>query len=242
MYENKEVSKNWVKIGLRIVSVILVVLIILKVVDIVQDNRTNVIEKDKMKEKLTLLESAGKDYFKEDMLPTISGDSVVVTLEDLIKAELVEEIKDTVDHVCNLTESTVKVFRTDSEYQYKTTLICDSYEGTLNSFTEIKKDDNGNVTIKPNEEGIINVTTSTTKKPTTKKTTTSKKKYTVSFNTNGGSFINDQVVVENNVIISPGAPKRDGYIFAGWYYHGEKFDLNTKIKKNYVLVAKWIKE
>ena len=244
MYEDKDVSTNWIKIGLRIISVILVVLIIIKIVDIVRDNRTNVVEKDKMKEKITLLESAGKSHFKEELLPTTSGDSKTVTLEELIKEELIEEIKDLNDKACDLKKSNVKVFRLDSEYQYKSTLVCENYEDYLNSFTEIKDEDkDNNITIKPSEEDTKPVTEKTTKKPnkTTKKATT-KKKYTVSFNTNGGSIINDQIIASNDVIVSPGAPKRAGYTFVGWYYHGEKFDLNTKINQNYVLVAKWIKE
>lgn len=242
MYEDKEVSTNWVKIGLRIVSVILIVLIIFKVVEIIKDNQSNVIEKDKMKEKIVSLESAGKNHFKEELLPVNVGDSVTVTLEELIKEELIEEIKDINDNTCNLEKSNVKVFRLDSEYQYKSTLICDNYEDYLNSFVEIKKDDKDTtVTIKPNEDEVIPITTttvSTTKKPTT----TKKRKYTVSFNTNGGSLIEDQIIEGNDVIISPGAPRRDGYTFVGWYYRGEKFNLNTKINQNYVLVAKWIKE
>lgn len=245
MYEDKGLSTNWVKIGLRIVSVILVILIIFKVVDIVKDNRTNVVEKDRMKEKITLLESAGKNYFKEELLPKKAGDSVTVTLEELIKEELIEEIKDINDETCDLEKTNVKVFRLDSEYQYKSTLVCKDYEDYLNSFVEIKHEDNeNNVTIKPSEDDSKNDKVTTTKKTTTKKTTTvpAKKKYTVSFNTNGGTLIKDQTILANDVIVSPGAPTREGFVFVGWYYHGEKFDLNTRINQNYVLVAKWIKD
>ena len=81
MYEDKKVSTNWVKIGLRIISVILLVLIAYKVVDIVKENQTNVVEKDKMKEKITLLENAGKTHFTSELLPKETGSSATVTLE-----------------------------------------------------------------------------------------------------------------------------------------------------------------
>lgn len=238
MYEDKGFSTNWIKIGLRIISVVLIVLILFKIVDLVGNNRTNVVEKDKMKEKISLLESAGKKHFTENLLPKETGDSKTVTLQELIDENLIDEIKDTKDKVCNTSESNVKVFKLDSEYQFKSTLKCDDYENYLNSFVEIKKEVNNNndVTINPEEK----TTTVITK--TTKKKTTAKKKFTVSFNTNGGSFISDQRVNANEQVVSPGAPKRDGYRFVGWYYHGEKFDLNTKINKDYVLVAKWIKD
>ena len=244
MYEDKKVSTNWVKIGLRIISVILLVLIAYKVVDIVKENQTNVVEKDKMKEKITLLENAGKTHFTSELLPKETGSSATVTLEELIKEELIEEIKDTKDNACKVTEYHVKVIRLDSEYQFKSTLKCSEYEDYLNSFVEIKSDnneDNNNATIKPTEP--ITTTTTTTKRviTTSKKKTTQVRKYTVSFNTNGGSAINDQKITSGNVIISPGAPKRSGYTFVGWYYHGQPFDLNTKINQDYVLVAKWIK-
>ena len=163
---------------------------------------------------------------------------------DFNPSELIEEIKDTKDNACNVTESHVKVIRLDSEYQFKSTLKCSEYEDYLNSFVEIKSDnneDNNNATIKPTEP--ITTTTTTTKRviTTSKKKTTQVRKYTVSFNTNGGSAINDQKITSGNVIISPGAPKRSGYTFVGWYYHGQPFDLNTKINQDYVLVAKWIK-
>ena len=151
MYEDKEVSTNWIKIGLRIVSVILIALILFKIVDIVGNNRTNVVEEDKMKEKIALLESAGKKHFTDEFLPKETGDSKTVTLQELIDKELIEEIKDTKDRVCNLNDSNVKVFKLDSEYQFKSTLICDDYENYLNSFVEIEKGENVNndVTIKP---------------------------------------------------------------------------------------------
>ncbi len=238
MYEDKEVSTNWIKIGLRIVSVILIALILFKIVDIVGNNRTNVVEEDKMKEKIALLESAGKKHFTDEFLPKETGDSKTVTLQELIDKELIEEIKDTKDRVCNLNDSNVKVFKLDSEYQFKSTLICDDYENYLNSFVEIEKGENVNtdVTIKPEEE-----TTTTAVVKTTKRKTTAKKKYTVSFNTNGGSFINDQMINANDSARSPGAPKRIGYTFVGWYYHGESFSFSTKINQDYVLIAKWIK-
>lgn len=242
MYEEKKVSINWVKIGLRIISVILIALIGVKVFEIVRDNRTGILGNDKMKEKIELLESAGKKYFKDELLPKEVGDSVTVTLAELIKEDLVDEIKDISDNVCNAEESNVKVIKLDSEYQYKSTLKCSSYEDYLNSFVEINAQDNVDKTVKinPTEQNVTTTKKSTVK--TTSKKTTVRRIYTVSFNTNGGSLINDQYIKDGDVVISPGAPVRPGYRFVGWYYHGEPFDLNTKIKQNYVLVAKWIKD
>ena len=81
-------------------------------------------------------------------------------------------------------------------------------------------------------------TTTTSKKTTKKTTTTTSKKYTVSYNTNGGSYVSPTKVTPGSSITLP-TPKREGYRFVGWYYHGTKFNSGTKINKDYILVAKW---
>lgn len=67
-------------------------------------------------------------------------------------------------------------------------------------------------------------------------------KYTISFNSNGGSYVEDKIVNEGATISRPNNPVRSGYIFKGWYYNGYEFNFNTKINHDYTLVAKWEKE
>ena len=67
--------------------------------------------------------------------------------------------------------------------------------------------------------------------------------YTISFNTNGGSSINSQIILENNKISKPNDPNKDGFIFDGWYIDANlsnKYDFNTNITDNITLYAKWI--
>ncbi|MCH5167599.1 MAG: InlB B-repeat-containing protein [Erysipelotrichales bacterium] len=229
MYEQNKISANWLKIGLRILIVILCVLLLFKIVVVIKDNKTNVIEQDEMKEKINLLEEVGKKYFDDDKLPKEIGDSQTITLKELVDAKLIDEIKDKKDKTCDSEKSYVKVTRLDKEYQIKTLLTCDNFEDYKNSFVEIKKQ----------ELETITTTTKTTTKKTTKKAT---KKYEISFNPNGGSLLDEIYVEENKVVTNIGTPERPGYEFIGWYYHGTPFDLNTKINQDYVLVAKWIKE
>lgn len=240
MYQDEKVSVNWFKIGLRLVTILLIIFLAIKLIFILKDNKTNVVENNEMKERIKLLEEASKKYFTEDILPKNSGESITVTLQELMDKELISEIKDEQDKTCDVTLTNVKVTRLDNEYQYKATLKCENYEDYNNTFVEIKDNEEENKT-------TIQVTTTqptiTTKQPTTKKkTTTITRKYTVSFNTNGGTLISDQMVKENQVIISPGVPRREGYKFVGWFYHGEAFDMTTKINRDYVLTAKWVKE
>ncbi len=240
MYEDDKISINWFKIGLRLVLVILVILLILKLISFFRSSNTNVIEDSEMREKLILMDDASKKYFTDDLLPKEVGDNAVVTLQELIDKELISDVTDNNGNKCDYKESNVKVFRLDNEYQYKTTLKCDNYEDSNNTFVEIEKDVETTTTKVTTTKAPTTKTTKTTTKTTT--TTTKTATYTVSFNSNGGSLINSQQVLPNGVITSPEVPKREGYKFIGWYYHGEAFDMQTKINQDYVLTAKWAKE
>ena len=69
-------------------------------------------------------------------------------------------------------------------------------------------------------------------------------KYVVTFNSNGGSDVSSQTVMENSKAIKPARPSRSGYVFDGWYTDingGTLFDFNTRIKGNITLYAHWNK-
>ncbi|MDE5630543.1 MAG: InlB B-repeat-containing protein, partial [Bacilli bacterium] len=164
----------------------------------------------------------------------------------------VDELKDEKGVSCNYDKSFIQITRLDSEYQIKSYLDCNGNTDYLNTFVDIEQAD---IIIKPNE--TTKKVTTTTKKKTTKKTTTSRKTTTttittttkklngnyhqVSFNTNGGDFLPTQTIKDNSKIRNV-IPTRSGYKFIGWYYKGTKFNTNTNITKDYVLVAKWVKE
>lgn len=67
------------------------------------------------------------------------------------------------------------------------------------------------------------------------------KKYEVNFDSNGGTSVEKQKIKSKNKVSIPKNPTKDGYIFIEWEYEGEKFDFDTKIKKNITLKAKWDK-
>jgi len=47
--------------------------------------------------------------------------------------------------------------------------------------------------------------------------------YTVTFNSNGGSYAAPQTVAKGDVITTPPAPTKDGYVFVGWFTYDSKF-------------------
>ena len=66
--------------------------------------------------------------------------------------------------------------------------------------------------------------------------------YTVTFNSNGGSFVAPQTVIKNGTAQQPANPTRNGYTFDGWYTAangGQKFNFTTVIRENIVLYAHW---
>ncbi len=62
-------------------------------------------------------------------------------------------------------------------------------------------------------------------------------KYTVTFNSNGGTEIDNQIIIEGQKAVQPTNPTRQGYVFEKWTLDGADFDFNTIITKNITLVA-----
>lgn len=70
--------------------------------------------------------------------------------------------------------------------------------------------------------------------------TIEKNQYTVTFNSNGGSAVSEQVVYEGDRIYKPRNPERQGYVFDAWYYDDQKWYFSSQtINQDITLVAKW---
>lgn len=71
------------------------------------------------------------------------------------------------------------------------------------------------------------------------------KKMVVSFDSLGGTPVGNLETFENQCVVAPIEPEREGYYFGGWYTEkglNNLFDFNnTPITKNITLYAKWIK-
>lgn len=69
-------------------------------------------------------------------------------------------------------------------------------------------------------------------------------KYTVKFNTNGGTKVNNVMVNHGSTVAAP-ETIRDGYTFDGWYTDYEltiPYDFDTPVTYSLTLYAKWIKD
>lgn len=68
------------------------------------------------------------------------------------------------------------------------------------------------------------------------------KTYTITFDTDGGSAIEQVVVKEGESVELPKEPTKEGFKFNGWLLDGQPFAPSTKIVKDIKLVAGWISE
>ena len=65
-------------------------------------------------------------------------------------------------------------------------------------------------------------------------------KYTVTFDSNGGSEVEEQLVEYMNKAEIPDAPTKEGYRFNGWYIGEKEFDFNSEVTDNITLTAHWM--
>ena len=72
--------------------------------------------------------------------------------------------------------------------------------------------------------------------------TSNNKTYKVSFNSNGGSNVETQLVKAGKKVTKPSVPKKVGYKFVSWQKDDVDFDFDTVIKEDIVLKAKWEEE
>lgn len=66
--------------------------------------------------------------------------------------------------------------------------------------------------------------------------------FKVIFNSDGGSSVTEQEIVENELVIQPIVPEKVGFIFVEWQLNGTKFDFNTPIVSDITLTAIWKEE
>ena len=63
--------------------------------------------------------------------------------------------------------------------------------------------------------------------------------YVVTFNSNGDSSVNSQIVESGKTVAVPIQPTRSGYTFLGWYNGESLYNFGSKVTSNITLVAKW---
>ncbi len=70
-----------------------------------------------------------------------------------------------------------------------------------------------------------------------------KKKVTISFDTMGAAKIPAQELKKGELATMPATPKKNGYVFAGWYVESTyktRFDFTQPVEESATLTAKWV--
>ena len=70
-------------------------------------------------------------------------------------------------------------------------------------------------------------------------------KYTVDFDTDGGSAVEDQTIRSGECAAKPTDPTKEGYVFGGWYKDSSlttEFDFSQPITSDTTVYAKWDKD
>lgn len=64
--------------------------------------------------------------------------------------------------------------------------------------------------------------------------------YTVTFDSKGGSLVENQSIEEGNTVVKPVDPTREGYMFVEWSYKNKTYDFSLEVTSDLNLVAKWV--
>ncbi len=66
--------------------------------------------------------------------------------------------------------------------------------------------------------------------------------FTIVFNSDGGSDVSTQIVIQNAKIEKPADPKKDGFSFVAWNNGETEYDFDTPVTANITLTAIWQKD
>lgn len=63
--------------------------------------------------------------------------------------------------------------------------------------------------------------------------------YRVTFDSDGGSAVPTQFVIEGDKVDEPQDPTQEGYTFAGWFNGEKEYDFDTEVTMHLELTAHW---
>ena len=244
MYESKKEKFAWKGLVVKILIILAVLILFLMIFPLggkKKDNYSN-----GFKDNLTKLKDVGGSYFNKDNLPSEVGDSIKVSLKDLINNKKIDTLK-VGKTTCNEDDSYIKIVKKSKGYELETTLICGDEKNTSYSYLGCIDNCEDSTTSTTTTTTTTKKTTTTAKKVTTTvkpttTTTTTQAKFAVIFNRNMGSDVTTVYVSKYSIVGKPVDPVREGYVFAGWYLDGELYEFNTPVKSNIVLIAKWVRK
>ena len=242
MYQEDK-KTDLIKIILRIVLFVLVFVLTYKLLGMLFNSTKRYLDTNNMSANLNSMQNAALKYFKDGSTMEV-GATKKLTLNELIEKDLVGELKDEYQHVCDKNESYIELLRLDNEYRVKSYLICNSKSDSIYTFIDdLTKEEERNQepsTTTANVETTTTTTTTTgttkqnttnktTKKTTTKKTTT--KKTTKRVTTTGTTRIITRKYTEPIVITTEANKWSIGFQCGMWGSCDGKVTYSIKVEK-----------
>lgn len=129
---------NWLSLFIKIVISFAFILIIVWLVSkLINRNKLS----DTFKNNINNMETVAVKYFKDIDLPTKQGESIKVTLGEMIEKELIVSVKTSEGGKCDTKDSYSKITRKKDNYEVETRLECGKEENTITrkfSFNDCK--------------------------------------------------------------------------------------------------------
>lgn len=141
----KERRINWLSLFIKIIIIFVFLLILIWLFSKIT-NRYR-LSKEFM-DNINSMEKASTEYFKGVDLPLNKGDSLKISLGDLIDKKLISPIKDKNDEECDTKKSYSKITRKVKYYMLDTTLKCGKEEKTISKKFSLKDCQNCNASKK----------------------------------------------------------------------------------------------
>ena len=140
---------NWLSLFIKIIIIFIFVLIIIWLVSkIISRNKLS----DTFTNNINNMETVAVDYFKTIDLPLEKGQSIKITLDELIDKKLIVSVNQNGDNICNVNESYSKITRETKNYIVETTLICGKEKNTITKKFSLKDCKNCNQSTTTKEE------------------------------------------------------------------------------------------
>lgn len=119
---------NWLSLFIKIVIAFAFILIIVWLVSkLINRNKLS----DTFKNNINNMEKVAVKYFKDIDLPTKQGESIKVTLGEMIEKELIVSAQTSEGEKCNTKTSYSKITRKKDNYEVETRLECGKEENTI---------------------------------------------------------------------------------------------------------------
>lgn len=119
---------NWLSLFIKIVIAFAFILIIVWLVSkLINRNKLS----DTFKNNINNMETVAVKYFKDIDLPTKQGESIKITLDEMIEKELIVSAQTSEGEKCNTKDSYSKITRKKDNYEVETRLECGKEENTI---------------------------------------------------------------------------------------------------------------